>query len=271
MDHRPNPALDDDETAQAEDRTAPPARVLHAVLVEQGEEELKRPIGSLFFSGLAAGLAIHLSIIAQAALHAALPNTPWRGVVSDFGYSFGFVILILGRLQLFTESTVTAVLPLVKRPTLAAFGRTLRLWSIVLIANLIGTFLAALLAVHGVIATPEQLSAMLDLSAAILKHDAVTNIGLAIPAGFLIASIPWVLIGARESAFWVIIAVTYGIALGDFGHVVVGSDEAFLLLLAGHATPGQVAAFLLPTLLGNIIGGSGLFALLAHGQVKDEI
>lgn len=271
MSDEPDRMLDAEEQEQFDDRLAPPARVLHAVLVKQGEDELDRSARSLFYAGLAAGLAIHLSLLAQAALHAMLPDAPWREAVSDIGYCFGFVIVILGRLQLFTESTVTAVLPLARRPGLRALGRTARLWAIVLAANLVGTFAVALLSTRGGMATADQIAAMVTISSAILDHGGWATFAHAIPAGFLVASIPWVLIGARENAFWVIIAVTYAIALGNFAHVVVGSDEAFVLMFTGHATPGQVLAFLLPALAGNIVGGSGLFALLAHAQVQDEI
>lgn len=262
---------DDGDSKQVAERQAAPARVLHKVLLRQGEEELDRPARSLFWSGIAAGLAIHASIVAMGALHGALPDAPWRAVAVDLGYVLGFVVVILGRLQLFTESTITAVLPLVVEPSARAVGRTLRLWGIVLAGNLIGTFLVALLSTRGGLATPEQVAAMVAVAAPILDHGLLTTFLHAVPAGFLIAAIPWVLPSARDSAFFVIIAITYVVALGNFGHVVAGSDEAFLLLLSGHASVAQVLGFLLPTLFGNIAGGSCLFAVLAHAQVEAEI
>lgn len=264
-------ATPNDDDKQVEERQAPPARILHQVLLEQGEEELERPAKSLFWSGIAAGLAIHASIVAMGALHGALPDAPWRAVVVDLGYVLGFVIVILGRLQLFTESTITAVLPLVTRPGAWAVRRTLRLWGIVLLGNLIGTFAIAWLSVRGGLATPEQVAGMVAVSAAIVDHSAWTNFLHAVPAGFLIAAIPWVLPSVKDSAIFVVVAITYVVALGNFGHVVAGSDEAFLMLLSGNASAMQVLAFLVPTLLGNIVGGSGLFAVLAHAQVEAEI
>ena len=92
------------------------------------------------------------------------------------------------------------------------------------------------------------------------------------PAGFLIASIAWILPNARGSEFWVIMLITYVIALCGFSHVVAGSGEAWLLLLTGKTDLARaIGGFILPALIGNIIGGTGLFAVVAHGQVRDEI
>jgi formate/nitrite transporter FocA (FNT family) len=92
------------------------------------------------------------------------------------------------------------------------------------------------------------------------------------PAGFLVASIAWILPNARGSEFWVIILITYVIAIGGFSHVVAGSTEAWFLWLTGHMTLGQATVgSIFPALVGNIIGGTGLFAVLAHGQVRSEI
>ncbi len=84
---------------------------------EAGESELDRPAGALFWSALAAGVAIHSSLIAEGALHAALPDAPWRSLIAALGYPVGFLVVILGRMQLFTESTITAMLPMVTKPS----------------------------------------------------------------------------------------------------------------------------------------------------------
>lgn len=133
----------DKDNEGVEDLKAADAGELHRTVREEGESELDRPAAALFWSALAAGLAINSSLIAEAALHRDLPDAPWRDLVVSLGYPIGFLIVILGRMQLFTESTVTAMLPLVSRPSVRALRRTLRLWGIVLGANLIGTCIAA--------------------------------------------------------------------------------------------------------------------------------
>ncbi len=201
-----------------------------------------------------------------------LPDAEWTELVVALGYTVGFVIVILGNLQLFTESTVTAVLPLATHPTARNLGRLLRLWTTVFVANMAGTFLVAALMAGRIIVGPEQLAAALEVSKSILTHDPGTTLLLAMPAGFLIASIAWILPNARGSEFWVIMLVTYVIALGGFSHVVAGAGEAWLLMLTGQTSfAGAVGGFILPALVGNLIGGTGLFAVVAHGQVRYEI
>lgn len=259
-----------DET-NVEDLKAANPHDLHRIVREEGDEELARPFAALFWSGLAAGLAINTSLIAEAALHRDLPDTPWRDLVVSLGYPIGFVIVILGRLQLFTESTVTAMLPLVTRPSREAAVRTLRLWAIVLGANLAGTCIAALLIHLGVLGDAALRDSAIAVSERILTLDPFATFLNAIPAGFLIATIAWMLPNARAQAFWVIFAIAYIVAVAGFSHSVVGSDEAFLLMFAGRADVVRtVFALILPAVLGNLVGGAGLFAVLAHAQVRSD-
>ncbi len=269
----PAPGLSEDEVASVAKRKSGSAKVIHEVIRLQGDEELDRSVTSLLFSGFAAGVGITASIIAEAALKTRLPDAPWTELIVALGYAVGFVIVILGNLQLFTENTVTAVLPLATHPTIRNTGRLLRLWSIVFLANMAGTLLVALLIANGAIMSPEQLAAAIELSDHALSHDAWTTLLLGMPAGFLVASIAWILPNARGGAeFWIVVLLTYVIAIGGFTHVVAGSTEAWLLWLSGHVGLGKaVGGYILPALAGNIIGGTGLFAVVAHGQVRAEI
>ncbi|WP_249133914.1 formate/nitrite transporter family protein [Bradyrhizobium japonicum] len=269
---KPSADMSEDDKQAVTDQSSGSAKVVHEVVRLQGDEELGRPLQSLLFSGLAAGVAISASPLTEAFLRMRLPHEEWTKLVVSLGYTVGFVIVILGKLQLFTESTVTAVLPLATYPTFRNLGRLLRLWTIVFAANLAGTFFVALLVAKQIIVGPEQLAAAVDVSGAILKKGPEATLLAAMPAGFLIASVAWILPSARESAIWVIILITYVISLGEFSHVVAGSGEAWLLMLMGQTTfAGAVGGFILPALVGNLIGGTGLFAVLAHGQVRNEI
>jgi formate/nitrite transporter FocA (FNT family) len=268
----PVDGLSDTEVDSVDERKSGSAKVVHEVIRLQGDEELGRPLASLLFSGFAAGVAISASILAEAFLQARLPDAPWTELVSSFGYCVGFVIVIMGNLQLFTESTVTAVLPLATNPTRRNLGRLFRLWAAVFVANMAGTLFVALLVSRQVIVDAEQLSATMEVSRSILRHDAFTTFLVGMPAGFLVASIAWILPNARGSEFWVIVTITYVIALGGFSHVVAGSGEAWLLWLQGEVSLFDATCRLIvPSLLGNIVGGAGLFAVLAHGQVRREI
>lgn len=269
---QPVEGLSDEEAESVAERKAGSAKVVHEVVRLQGDEELDRPALSLLFSGFAAGVAISFSILAEAFLAAGLPHVLWGKLVSSFGYCVGFVIVIMGNLQLFTENTVTAVLPVATHPTIANVRRLIRLWVIVLTANFAGTFLVAALISSGLITTADMRQASIEISLAVVGHNGLETLLLGMPAGFLVAAIAWILPNARGSEFWVIVMITYVIALGGFSHVVAGSAEAWLLWLTGKASFYQATiGFVLPALAGNIIGGTGLFAVLAHGQVRSEI
>lgn len=261
----------DAEHQEAEERSAPAARVVHAAVLEQGEDELSRPAKSLFWSSFSAGIAITASLWVSGALHHYLPQTPWREAVTALGYPAGFLIVILGRLSLFTEHTAVAVLPVAMKPSLSEGARLARLWAIVFTANMLGTAAVAALAVYGHVQSADTLSGMLAVSGTLLERTPVETLAQAIPAGFLIASIAWIRSATEGSDFWIVFAITYAIALCGFAHVIAGASEAFLLLWHGDVSMGwALGAFVLPALLGNVIGGTGLFALLAHAQVSEE-
>jgi formate/nitrite transporter FocA (FNT family) len=268
----PSPSLSDDETEAVAERKAGSAKVVHEVIRLQGDEELERPVASLIFSAFAAGVAISVSVLAQAFIKASLPDQPWAELIVALGYTVGFVIVIMGNLQLFTENTVTAILPIATHPTVRNLRRLTKLWSSVLIANLAGTLLVAALMSGSIIISADQLAASVQISSKLLYHDALTTLWLGMPAGFLVASIAWILPNARGSEFWVVMLITYIIAIGGFSHVVAGSTEAWLLWLTGRISlQHAVFGIILPALVGNIVGGTGLFAVLAHGQVRGEI
>lgn len=268
----PSQGLSDEEAESVAERKAGSAKVVHEVIRLQGDEELERPTNSLIFSGLSAGVAISASVLAETFIRTRLPDEPWSELVVALGYTVGFIIVIMGNLQLFTENTVTAVLPIATHPTWRNLKRLARLWTIVFLANCAGTLLVAALMAWSIIVSPDQLDAALLLSTKILSQGPLHTLWLGMPAGFLVASIAWILPNARGSEFWVIFLVTYVIALGGFSHVVAGSAEAWLLWLCGRTTFVQACLdLILPSLVGNIIGGTGLFAVLAHGQVRSEL
>ena len=260
------------DSNDVEDLKAANARDLHRAVSEEGEAEMARPLRSLFFSAFAAGITISASLIAEGALRSRLPETQWRDLLVAMGYPVGFLLVILGRMQLFTESTITAMLPLVARPSSEALMRTLRLWGIVLGANLIGSALAAAAVAYGWPGDQGVRAGMIVTSMKITELSPWATFLNAVPAGFLIAIIAWALPNARDQAFLVIFAITYVIGIAGFSHSVVGSNEAFLVIFTGH---GGVAAilfgFLLPAICGNLLGGAGLFSVLAHAQVSEEM
>jgi len=264
--------LKGDERRDAEERSGPDTVVLFEAVVLKGEHELGRPLGSLFWSGLAAGVAISTSLIAEGALFHALPKAGWTHLITGFGYSVGFLIVILGRLQLFTEHTVVAVMPAIARPSSRNLGLLARLWAVVFAANQLGAFFAA--ASFGIFgfSSAELTAGMIDVSRPMLERSFLETLLQAIPAGFIIAAVAWVIVASKGSHFWLITLLTYVIAIGGFAHVIASAAAAYLLVFTGNAEMlWAVGGFVLPALIGNVIGGSGLFAILTFAQIKDEI
>lgn len=265
-------ALDEDEQRQADEAAPLRPQVIHEIVREEGEVELRRAAPALAWSGFAAGLSMGFSFLALALLRAGLPDAPWRRLVDSFGYSLGFVIVILGRQQLFTESTLTAVLPVLTSRTLRSMLSTLRLWAIVLATNLLGTFVfAALITPEGVFPQPVR-TALLEVGRKSISGAFGPTLLKAVFAGWLIALMVWLLPNARAARLWIIILLTYIVSMGQFSHIVAGSTEAAFAVFTGQATLiDYIVHFLIPTLVGNTIGGVSLVAILNHAPVAQEL
>ncbi len=261
-----------DEKRDAEERSGPESLVLYQAVVLRGEHELGRPLTSLFWSGLAAGAAISNSLVAEGALHQHLPDAPWTKLITAFGYSVGFLIVILGRLQLFTEHTVVAVMPAIASPSVSNLRKLARLWGIVFLANQIGTFIAAFsFAVFG-ITSPELTRSMVEVSLPLLDRGFAATVLQGIPAGFIMATIAWLIVAAKTNHFWLVLLLTYVIGIGGFAHVIASAVDAYLLMLTGNAPVlWPLYGFVVPAVVGNVIGGTGLFALFTFAQIKEEI
>ncbi|MDN5863840.1 MAG: formate/nitrite transporter family protein [Gammaproteobacteria bacterium] len=261
--------LEGHEQRDAAVRAAPRAAIVYEAVRLEGDEELARPVAALFWSGLAAGLSMGFSFITKSLMAYWLPDAAWTPVITGLGYSVGFLIVILGRQQLFTENTLTPILVVLRRWTVETVGRTLRLWVIVLVANTIGAFLFALLIaetplfnqnVHDSLAIV-SIHAFGDFSAVLLRG---------IFAGWLIAMIIWLLPFAETARVAVIVLLTYVISLGHFPHIIAGAIGAFYAALVGHVGWGAVFMnFYIPALLGNVIGGVSLVALVNYAQVEN--
>ena len=122
-----------------EDRLPSRAMAIHEHIRQDGEKEMERDAMALFWSAIAAGLSMGASLLAKGIFHVQLEGVPGGFLLENLGYTFGFIIVIMARQQLFTENTVTAVLPVMQNPTLGNFGLLMRLWSVVLLGNMIGT------------------------------------------------------------------------------------------------------------------------------------
>jgi formate/nitrite transporter FocA (FNT family) len=264
--------LDAAEQDQAAQHSAPAALVIHEIVRKDGEEELERRAGAIVWSGLAAGLSMGFSFLALAMIQSALPDAPWRGLIDGAGYSIGFVIAVLGRQELFTESTLTAVLPLLVRRNLKTLLALLRFWALVLAANIAGTLIfAELLTFDGLFPEPIRQS-LLEIGRQSVAGSFWPTLIKAMLAGWLIALMVWLLPAAKSARLFVIILLTYVVAIGRFSHIIAGSVEAFFAVLSGEASLREYfVGFFAPTIIGNTIGGVALVALLNHAPLAPEL
>jgi formate/nitrite transporter FocA (FNT family) len=261
-----------DENEEAEERKLPSASIVFETIRKEGAEEIERTVPALLFSGLAAGLSMCFSLIAMGVISAALPPSPYHTLIESVGYTFGFVIVILGRQQLFTENTLTPVLVFLKRPSRRVFAKVMRLWSLVLLANLVGTLIAATLIVHAGVFSDDVRAAFLKIGTDAASYSWLTTFVKAIFAGWILALMVWLLPAAEAAARPLIIfGMTYLLEAAKFTHIIAGSVDVLYAVERGAVAPlTYLGGFLVPVLIGNIVGGVGFVALLNFGQVASD-
>ncbi|MET0613765.1 formate/nitrite transporter family protein [Pseudomonas caspiana] len=265
------PGLSAEEEREVDENQPPRAAVLHETIRIQGDHELERSVAALWWSALAAGLTMGLSLMAMGLFKSRLPDVESSHVIASLGYSAGFLAVILARQQLFTENTLTAVLPIMSKPTLSNVGRLLRLWGVVLFGNLCGTLLVAYVMLNLPIFDSQTDKAFLEIGRKVMENDVIHMFSKGIVSGWMIATMVWMIASMEAAKIWIIVLITYLMALGDFTHIVVGSAEASYLVFAGELSWSDFwLVFAAPTLGGNIIGGSFIFAILSHAQIRSE-
>ena len=264
-------SLSREEHRDVKHKSPPRAAVLHEVVRRSGDEELKRSFAAIAWSSLAAGLTMGFSLLARGVLHRHLAGAD-AGVthlIDSFGYTFGFLAVIMARQQLFTENTLTAVLPVMTKPTAHNFACLLRLWSVVLAGNLVGVSLFAFGLLHLQQFDAPTQNAFVTIGRELMHNSPFEMFSKGILAGWIIAMMVWMLAATERSRLAIIVICTYLIAIGGFTHIVVGSAEAMYMVFAGEITfADAVMHFGLPTLAGNVVGGSLIFGLISHAQVR---
>ncbi|SMO97594.1 formate/nitrite transporter family protein [Gracilimonas mengyeensis] len=263
--------MSNSNSKEAEERQAPRALEIFEAIRAEGEHELERPSFALLWSGLAAGLSMGFSFLTEALLASHLPDANWVPLIAEFGYSIGFLIVILGRQQLFTENTLIPVLQVLNEKSWSVFRNLARLWGIVFFANIVGTMLFSFAIASLSIFDPSVYTHLSEIAHTVVSHAPWETFFRAIFAGWLIALIIWLLPFAQEARFWVIIIITYVIGIGGFSHIIAGSVEGFYGLWIGQMYWGEfLFNFFIPTATGNIVGGVALVAVINYAQVSYE-
>ncbi|HEU4697745.1 MAG TPA: formate/nitrite transporter family protein [Gemmatimonadales bacterium] len=246
---------------------------IHDNVLAGAEKELERSSFSLFFSSLASGLAIGFSFLVGGYLMTLVPDG-WGMAAAAAAYPIGFIFVIMGRSELFTENTLTPVLAVLDRRDLQSFLGMLRLWGILLVGNLLGTFIYAWVVARTTALAPELHPELLKLAGHATAGGFGDILYKAVFAGWLIALLTWLLAAtvdtfAQLTLIWI---CTAAISALGFRHAVVGSVEAFYRAFrAGDYGWGHAFGdFVVPAVIGNAIGGVLLVALLNYAQVRPE-
>jgi formate/nitrite transporter FocA (FNT family) len=262
------PPLTERQEQEAEDRTNVSALVVHEAIRKDGDEELRRPVSALAWSGLAAGLSMGFSFVGEALFRTYLPEAPWRPLITNLGYPLGFLIVIVGRQQLFTENTLTAIIPLLARRNLATLWQVLRLWSVVLAANIAGAHIFAWVIAATPVLHPKFHLALEQLATEAADVSFGNAILRGIFAGWLIALVVWMLAATDSNRIPIIILMTYIVGLAGLTHIVAGSVEIlYLVMIGAKSWISALSGYMLPTLIGNVLGGVALVSALNHAQV----
>ena len=256
------------EQNEIQQRTAPTGKIVYEAIRSEGASELARSTSSLAWSGLAAGLSMGFSFLGIGLLRAYLPDAPWAPLVTSFGYTLGFLIVILGRQQLFTENTLTVVLPLMQWRRAAVFKNVVRLWTVVLLANIVGALIFAFALARTEVVHENVFQALREAAWAAGNDSFAVALLRGVFAGWMIALVVWLGPFAETARIWVIVILTYAVGLAHLTHVIVSTIEASFLVFVGDSTWRELVVHVfVPGLLGNIIGGVAMVAALNHAQV----
>jgi len=212
------------------------------------------------------------SLVAEGLLRAHLPETHWRPLVAKLGYPFGFLIVVIGRQQLYTENTLTAVLPFMHGPSGDKFLKLLRLWAVVLVANLAGALIFAWVAGKTDAFRPEFKAAFSAIGREAQEGGFWLVILRGVFAGWLIALMAWLIPASPKSSEVILITVlAYVVGLAGLPHIIAGSVEVLYTVSTGETSwAAYLGGYMLPTLIGNTAGGVALVAWLNHAQVAND-
>jgi formate/nitrite transporter FocA (FNT family) len=268
------PATGTERGAQAapEAGTRLSAEEIHDNILVPAKKELERPTAALFWSAVASGLAITLSFLGSA-YASSLVAEPHARAAAAAAYPLGFIVVILGRLALFTENTLVPVIPLLNHRDARTLGKVLRMWGILLAGNLVGAAVFAVALAHTPMVNPELSEPLRGVA------DQSTSGGFwpvayqALFAGWLISLLTWLLAATHSTGAHIVLTwlATAPIAALGFRHSIAGAVEAFYLAAVGEASLGRmVGEFVIPAVLGNAVGGVLLVALLNYAQVAPE-
>ena len=250
----------------------PSAEEIYEQVANNARQELGRSTVSLVISGLAGGIFMGLSALGTAIALAMLtpPGTHPSGTVEFIAkmfYPIGFIVVIIGRSQLFTENTLYPVALVLSEKR--HFWNTMRLWAAVLPSNVLGAFAFACLVSLTHALKPEFVQSLAALGLEAAHNPASTIFWSGVMGGWIIALTAWLVSGSHSitGSVMIIWILTFVVGLGSFAHCIATSGEVLVAILIHQAAWTAYPAWFFPAVAGNICGGVGMVTLLEYGQV----
>ena len=254
------------------DATSTSAETILARTIEEGLAELERPSDGLFLSALTAGFELGTGLFFMAIVWTFTTGVyaePTREFVVALAYASGYVFVVLGRTELFTEHTTLAVLPVLDGR--ASFGELGRLWGLVYLGNIVATTVFAAVAVAlGPALGVVKPAAFAGIAKLVTAHSPAVLFAGAVFVGWLMGLLAWLVEGAENDGAraFVVILITFGIGIAHLPHPIAGNLKALMGLFAGTGVSlAFYGTFLVTTLCGSAVGGAVFVALLKYGHV----
>ncbi len=236
-------------------------------VLDNGRSELDRKSKALAFSGLAGGMTMGLTGMSVAIATAHLGHGPVQQLIANLLYPMGFIAVIIGRAQLFTENTLYPVVLILKERRHVL--DTARLWAVVFLTNVIGALAFAALVTKTGALRSEYVEALSRMGVEASSPSAATIFWSGIIGGWLIALVAWMVTASHYTIGQIAVVwlLAYVVGAGHFAHCIATSGEIWAAVLTGGIPAGAYLRWLAPATLGNIVGGVTLVSLLNYGQV----
>ncbi len=251
----------------------PSAEDIYKQVAINARQELDRSNTALAISGFGGGAFMGLTALGTAIPAALLGGSSVAHLIACVFYPLGFIIVMVGRSQLFTENTLYPVALVLAEKR--EFWNTLRLWSIVLPANILGAIGFAMLASWTPSLEPRFVDSLTHLGLTAISHPAAAVFWSGVIGGWMIALAAWLVSGSHSitGSVALIWLLTYVVGAGNFAHCIATSCEILVAVLTHHATWLSYGQWLAPAVAGNVCGGVGLVTILEYGQAvygKDQ-
>lgn len=244
------------------------AREIFEAVEDNAHEELRRSVQALAFSGFAGGLTMGLTGLSVASALVMLGDTPSHEFIANLVYPIGFIAVIIGRAQLFTENTLYPVALILSERR--HVRDTARLWGVVLLFNILGASAFAALATRTSSLLPEIMRNLIELGIRASQGSSAHIFWSGVIGGWIIALVAWMVTASHWTIGQIVVIWlrTFVVGVGHFAHCVASSGEIMSAVFAGSVAFPRYLHWLALATAGNICGGVTIVTLLNFGQVK---